>query len=82
MHQHVCMHTQAAMSMCEGNLLSAHLIGDAIALAAAAAQAPWLCGDMCSGLGQLCCSSWVILQVVLSPFPICTVPVSQGPRRR
>ena len=56
------MHAQAAMSMCEGNPLSAHLVGDAIALAAAAAQAPWLCRDMCTGLGHFCCSSWVVMQ--------------------
>ncbi len=75
MYQHLCMHTQAAMSMCEGNLLSAHLIGDAIALAAAAAQAPWLCGDMCSGLGQLCCSSWVILQVGFISYSSWNMPL-------
>ena len=50
------------MSMCEGNPLSKHLLGDAFALAAAAAQAPWLCGDMCMGLGQVYCSSWVVMQ--------------------
>lgn len=57
------MRAQAAISMCEGNMLSVHLLGDAIALAAAAAQAPWLCTGMCTTLGQLCCCAWVIMQV-------------------
>ncbi|BDA46593.1 hypothetical protein COCOBI_09-0450 [Coccomyxa sp. Obi] len=52
----------AAMSLCEGNLLSAHLLGDALALAAAVAQAPCLCGGMGSLLGRSGCALLVVLQ--------------------
>ncbi|CAL8471194.1 g10736 [Coccomyxa elongata] len=52
----------AAMSMCEGNLLSAHLLGDALALTAAAVQAPCLCSEMCTVLGRSGCAICVVLQ--------------------
>ena len=54
---------QVVVSLCEGNILGTHLIGDAIAMAAACAQAPWLCGHLCSALQQAVCISWIFLQV-------------------
>lgn len=65
----VCM--QAAMSLCEGNLLGAHLLCDALALAVAAAQAPWLCSSMCTVLGCFCCAVCLVLQVTSFPSSFC-----------
>lgn len=54
---------QAATSMCEGNLLGTHLLGDAMAFAAALAQAPWLCGAACTFPSQAGCFAWLLAQV-------------------
>lgn len=59
------------MSMCEGNPLSAHLLGDALALAAAAAQAPCLCNEMCTVLGRSGCAISVVLLVISLSSSFC-----------
>ena len=60
---------QVVLSTCEGNTLSAHLVGDMVCLLLAAAQIPWLCTSQCSFWAQASCATWLIMQVC--PSPIC-----------
>ena len=54
---------QAVLSLCEGNPLSMHLIGDAVAVAAAVPQGPWLCDNVCGLKTHASCDGVLILQV-------------------
>ena len=39
---------QAVLSLCDGNTMGPHMVGDLVCVLLAAAQAPWLCSAPCS----------------------------------
>ena len=63
--QSIALPLQAVLSMCEGNLVAPRLLGDAVAMAAALVQSPWLCGGMGSPLQLACCFALLFYQVIL-----------------
>ena len=65
---------QALLSFCEGNTLSIHLLGDAVALGAAVAQGPWLCDNVCNLVLQANCDGVLIIQVLLQLDYILAAP--------
>ncbi len=57
---------QAVLSLCDGNTMGPHIVGDLVCVLLAAAQAPWLCSAPCSLLMSACSIAWLAARV--SPY--------------
>lgn len=61
MHGEGC--AQVVLSLCDGNTMSAHCVGDLLCLLLAAAQAPRLCVSPCPLWLQASTTVWLLAQV-------------------
>ena len=58
---------QVVLSLCDGNTMGPHIVGDLACVLLAAAQAPWLCGVPCSLWAAAASTAWLAARV--SPPP-------------
>lgn len=54
---------QAVLSLCDGNTMGPHIVGDLVCVLLAAAQAPWLCSAPCSLWMSTCSIAWLAARV-------------------
>ena len=59
------MGTQVALSLCEGNTMGPHIVGDLVSVLLAMAQAPWLCHAPCTFWTTAASTAWLAARVRL-----------------